>query len=154
MSNYINPDRGVVIAGLDPVVKFHSFKMHFEEVTADRALVEKDSGKLLGLNKSDGLTITLPSLAQASDGWYVDIYVKAANGSGNYVVSEHADDTDKIVAFGQEIATTGAQIYKADTSTITFQTGPSLGDSVRIFCDGSQFVAKCLTQDDDGVVFA
>ena len=155
MANYINPDRNVVVPGLDPVVNFESMRLRYESITAAKELTVKDSGKLFGLNLAAGFTVTLPAIADAEAGWFCELFVGTVTTSNNYIITEKtSDDTDKIVAFGLEVATTGAQIYSAGCTTITFQATPSLGDHVRIFCDGSRYIAKSITQDDAGVAFA
>ena len=44
MANYINPDRNIVVPGLDPVVNFESMRLRYESITAAKELTVKDSG--------------------------------------------------------------------------------------------------------------
>ena len=52
MANYINPDRNIVVPGLDPVVNFASFKHRVEDIAAAKTLTVKDSGKVFMISQA------------------------------------------------------------------------------------------------------
>jgi hypothetical protein len=132
-----------------------SNKRIYEDVQAATALAASDSGKILGLDLLTGFTVTLPAIADAGAGWYIDMVVKTVTTSNQYIITEKtASDTNKICAIGLEAATTGAQISNAGFTTMTFDATPTKGDKVSIYCDGTFYYATVITAADGDMVFA
>lgn len=157
MANYINPDRNIVVPGLDPVVNFESMRLRYESITAAKELTVKDSGKLFGLNLAAGFTVTLPAVADAEAGWFCEFVVGTVTTSNNYIITEKTSaDTDVIISHMSilEIDTNDDGLHSAGHTTITFESTPALGDKVRIFCDGSKYYASGLGVSDDFVALA
>jgi len=127
----------------------------FETMTANTNLAASDSGKTIMLNAAAGLSaIKLPTVAAAGAGWHIDFIVGTVTTSNNYVITEDtATDTNVIISMAVELADTTGPIDAGHT-TITFQGTPTKGDRLNIVCDGTNFYAMAVTQDDAGVAFA
>ena len=128
--------------------------MNVETLITTEALAASDSGKLLMLSLAAGFTVTLPSVSDAGAGWHVDFIVKTVTTSNNYIITEKtASDTNVIISHAVELADTAGPIDAGHT-LITVQSTPTIGDRISITCDGTNFYALCVTQDDAGVVFS
>ena len=127
----------------------------FETMTANTNLAKSDSGKTIMLNAAAGLSaIKLPTVSAAGAGWHIDFIVGTVTTSNNYVITEDtATDTNVIISMAVELADTTGPIDAGHT-TITFQSTPTKGDRLNIVCDGTNFYAMAVTQDDAGVAFA
>ena len=67
-----------------------------------------------------------------------------------------ASDTNVIISqfLEAEVDTSDDGPHSAGHTTITFQGTPTKGDKLRIFCDGTNYYASGVTQDDAGVALA
>ena len=71
-----------------------------------------------------------------------------------------ASDSNKVFMLNKDSGLTLTLPAVADAqddaghTTITFQGTPTKGDKLRIFCDGTNYYASGVTQDDGGVVLA
>ena len=126
-----------------------------ETMTANTNLAKSDSGKTIMLNAAAGLSaVKLPTVAAAGAGWHIDFIVGTVTTSNNYVITEDtATDTNVIISMAVELADSTGPIDAGHT-TITFQGTPTKGDRLNIVCDGTNFYAMAVTQDDAGVAFA
>ena len=126
-----------------------------ETMTSNTNLAKSDSGKRIMLNAAAGLSaVKLPTVAAAGAGWHIDFIVGTVTTSNNYVITEDtATDTNVIISMAVELADTTGPIDAGHT-TITFQSTPTKGDRLNIVCDGTNFYAMAVTQDDAGVAFA
>ena len=136
---------------------FFDTRLNIDSLTADYQALASDSNKVFMLNAAAGLTLTLPSVANAQAGWNCEVVVATVTTSNNYIITELTSaDTDVIIAQGLEgeVDTSDDGPYSAGCTTITFQGTPSLGDKLKIFCDGTKYYASIVTQDDAGVALA
>ena len=67
-----------------------------ESLTATKVLDAEDNGRIFFLNAIGGFTTTLPALSTVSAGWTCR-FIVGTNPTTEYIISEHGDDTDKMV---------------------------------------------------------
>ena len=136
---------------------FFDTRLNVHSLTADYQALASDSNKVFMLNAAAGLTLTLPAVSDAQEGWNCEVVVGTVTTSNAYIVTEKtASDTNVIVSQFLEAETDTADDgpHDAGHTTITFQGTPTKGDKLRIFCDGTNYYASGVTQDDGGVVLA
>ena len=123
---------------------FFNTRKNIVSLTADYSALASDSGTTFMLNAAAGLTVTLPAVADALDGWNAVFVVATVTTSNNYVLTEKtADDTNVIISHLVEMADTSGPTNTGHT-TITFAGTPALNDRVEIFCDGTKYYAVGL----------
>ena len=115
-----------------------------ETLTEAKVLDVYDTGKTFLLNSGTEFAVTLPG-ATGTDmaGWHATFIVKAAPSGASYTIVSAASDI-----LGAVFSTEGADADStAGTAvdTITLVDGKSIvGDRVVLFCDGTNFYARCL----------
>ena len=78
---------------------FFGVRDNVQSLTADYAAIASDSGKHFYLNAAAGLTLTLPAIADAQEGWNCTVTVATVTTSNNYIITEKtASDTNKILS--------------------------------------------------------
>tara|TARA_R100000808_G_C2042977_1_gene81756 strand:+ start:101 stop:523 length:423 start_codon:yes stop_codon:yes gene_type:complete len=136
---------------------FFNVRKNVHSLTADYQALASDSGKDFFLDAAAGLTLTLPAISDAQEGWHCRVTVSTVTTSNNYIITEKtASDTDKIVSHMAilEIDTSDDGLHSAAHTTITFEGTPAKGDYVEIICDGTFYYAKGLGVSDDFVAVA
>ena len=120
--------------------------MDTRSLTASTALTQADSGKVIFLDAAAGLTVTLPSLAEAGAGWNAKIIVSTNISSNTGVITENtAADTDVLVTQVNEIETDDTQDGPTSTghTTITIANAlDTIGDSFDIVCSGTKYFIR------------
>ena len=123
---------------------FFNTRKNIVSLTADYSALASDSGTTFMLNAAAGLTVTLPAVADALDGWNAVFVVATVTTSNNYILTEKtASDTNVIISHLVEMADTAGPTNTGHT-TITFAGTPALNDRVEIFCDGTKYYAVGL----------
>ena len=123
---------------------FFNTRKNVVSLTGDYQLLAGDSGSVFMLNAAAGLTVTLPAVADALDGWNAVFVVATVTTSNNYILTEKtASDTNVIISHLVEMADTAGPTNTGHT-TITFAGTPALNDRVEIFCDGTKYYAVGL----------
>ena len=136
---------------------FFDTRLNVQSLTADYAALPGDSNKTFMLNAAAGLTLTLPAVADALEGWNCRVVVGTVTSSNAYIVTEKtADDTNVIIShfLGMEIDTGDDGLHSTGHTTVTFEGTPALGDHIQIFCDGTKYYATGMGVSDDFVVIA
>ena len=136
---------------------FFNTRKNVHSLTADYQALASDSGKHFYLNAAAGLTLTLPAISDAQEGWNCKVTVATVTTSNNYIITEKtASDTNKILSLMSilEIDTNDDGLTDTGHTTITFEGTPALGDHVEINCDGSKWYAVGLGVSDDFVALA
>ena len=127
-------------------------------LTADTALTKADSGKVIFLDAAAGLTVTLPSLAEAGAGWNARIVVSTNISSNTGVITENtAADTDVLVTQINELETDTNDDGPSNTghTTITLANAlDTVGDFFDIVCSGTKFFVTGQTALDGGAALA
>ena len=123
---------------------FFNVRKDMHSLTASYQALPSDSGKIFMLNSATGLTLTLPAVADAQEGWNCKVVVGTVTTSNTYIITEKtADDTNVIISHLVEMADTAGPTNTGHT-TITFAGTPALNDRVEIFCDGTKYYAVGL----------
>ena len=115
------------------------------DVTADKTLVKADSGKIMSLNSSSAITVTLPTDANVHTGFTVKFIVQTANNNAYTIITGDVADSggDDFVG-GVILASTTAGyahavLPAANDCNIILDTGqPTLTNVKRILatCNG------------------
>ena len=136
---------------------FFNVRKNVHSLTADYQALASDSGKDFFLDAAAGLTLTLPAISDAQEGWHCRVTVSTVTTSNNYIITESTgSDTDKIVSHMSimEIDSGDDGLHSAAHTTITFEGTPAKGDYCEIYCDGTFYYAKGLGVSDDFVALA
>ena len=137
---------------------FFNTRENVHSLTADYQALATDSGKKFLFNAATGLTLTLPAVADALDGWNCSVYIGTNISSNTGVITEKtASDTDVIIAQIVELETDTADDGPSSTgcTTITFANAlDTVGDNVHIFCDGSKYYVTGTTKLDGAITLA
>ena len=147
MANYINPDRYVVVSGLDPVVNFASLRHRIEDIAAAITLNVKDSGKVFMINQASAFAITLPNAADAEAGWFATFILGTADTNAVTIIATDSDG-DNIHGHGLD-GEDAAQTVTEGTGVdvITFISGATKGDRVSLICDGTSYYVLSVAAD-------
>jgi len=131
---------------------------YIESLVGDAQLTKKDSGKRLMLNSASGLTVTLPSVAEAGVSWNCQVIIGTNCTSNSYIITEKTTvDTDVIVSQINELETDTGDDGPSNTGHTTLTMGNATdqkGDFFNIFCDGTNFYVYGQTALDGGCVLA
>ena len=123
-------------------------------LTDDTSLDRSDSGKVIFLDKAAGLTVTLPSVADAGAGWNARIVVSTNCTSNDYIITENTDvDTDILVTQVNELETDDTEDGPSSTGHTVITLGnavDTVGDFFDIVCSGTKFFVTGQTALDGG----
>ena len=137
---------------------FFNTRENIHSLTADYQCLASDSGKKFIFNEAAGLTMTLPAVADAQEGWNCSVYIATNISSNTGVITEKtASDTDVII--GQivelEVDTADDGPSSVGCTTITFANAlDTIGDNVHIVCDGSKYYVTGTTKLDGAIALA
>lgn len=105
-----------------------------EDITAVKTLTEEDSGKVFTLNAAEGVAITLPALEK---GLEYEFIVGAVFATTDFTIVSSTN-----VIQGGSIVNS-VFVPAANENTISFvATAETLGDKVRLICDGTNWYAE------------
>lgn len=128
-----------------------------EALAATETLTVDDNGKIFFLDLVGGFTTTLPKLNTVAAGWTCRFIVKT-DPTTSYIISEHADDTDKLKTnFIAELDVDATQdgTVDQDHKTLTFvATTAKIGDWIEVETDGAVWYIHGQTADDGGITVA
>ena len=137
---------------------FFNTRENIHSLTADYQCLASDSGKKFMLNAATGLTMTLPAVADAQEGWNCSVYIATNISSNTGVITEKAaSDTDVIIAQIVELETDTDDDGPSSVgcTTITFANAlDTIGDNVHIVCDGSKYYVTGTTKLDGSITLA
>ena len=137
---------------------FFNTRENVHSLTADYQALATDSGKKFMFNAAAGLTLTLPAVADAQEGWNCSVYIGTNISSNTGVITEKtASDTDVIIAqiVELEVDTSDDGPSSVGCTTITFANAlDTIGDNVHIFCDGSKYYVTGTTKLDGAITLA
>jgi hypothetical protein len=129
-----------------------------QSITAAYTATVADCGTVFMLNLATGLTVTLPSVANAGNGWWCKFIVGTNCASNNYIITEDTSaDTNVLVTLISELETDNTEDGPSSTghTTITLpNASDTVGDWVEIVCDGSNFYCCGQTVLDGGIALA
>ena len=132
-----------------------SNRIAVEEVTASKAIVRDDCGKVFAVDAGGAITLTLPLPADAEAGWNCSI-IMSDGPAGDVEVASSINNVH-VVGFGSDITTGADYPSTAGTAagTITFGSGGTTeGDRVELVTDGSLWYAKVITAQQAAVTLA
>jgi len=138
--------------------RYSADRKKVESITASKQLEVHDCGTLMMLNAAAGCTVTLPSVADAGEGWWVRFVIGTNVSSNTLVITEDTDaDTDVLVGGINELETDdgedGPSTDGATTLTIA-NAKDTVGDFVEFICDGSKFYFHGQTKLDGCITIA
>jgi len=105
-------------------------------ISAATTIKASECGKIFMLT-SNSYTITMPSVAEAGEGWWCKFIVGADVATGAIVIDLAGSDS---LAFAAAAAEDGGAVVVSGTSQINLvHTKAKKGDQVEFICDGSQW---------------
>lgn len=126
------------------------FKDKTEVVAATNTIAATESGSVFFLNHSTEFNSVLPAPAA---GLHFTFIVTAAPSGANYTVSTNSSAN---IIIGTVHSSTGgnADSETSGCDTITFANGAAVaGDMAELWCDGTNWFAKCFCDADTGITF-
>ena len=138
--------------------RYSADRKKVESITASKQLEVHDCGTLMMLNAAAGCTVTLPSVADAGEGWWVRFVIGTNVSSNTLVITEKTSaDTDVLIGGINELETDdgedGPSTTGATKITIANATD-TVGDFVEFICDGSKFYFHGQTKLDGCITIA
>ena len=135
---------------------FFNTRKNVHSLTADYQALASDSGKIFFINVATGMTLTLPSVADAQEGWNCEVVIETNVSSNGFNITEKASaDTDVIVLQTVEQDVTGSAVpagVSTGCTTVALAHGAdAIGDSFTIVCSGSKFFVKANVKADAAV---
>ena len=126
---------------------FFDTRKNVHSLGADYQALASDSGKIFFINVASGMTLTLPSVADAQEGWNCEVVIETNVSSNTFTITEKATaDTNVIVLQTVEQDVTGSAAPAGNstgcTNVILANGADTIGDSFEIVCSGSKFFVK------------
>lgn len=121
-----------------------------EVVTATNVITAAETGSVFFLNSATEFVSTLPAPAA---GLHFTFIVTAAPSGASYTITTNGSNN---IIVGTVHSSTGgnADSETAGCDTITFADGVSVvGDTVEVWCDGTNWFAKAFCDADAGITF-
>ena len=123
--------------------RYSADRKKVESITASKQLEVHDCGTLLMLNAAAGCTVTLPSVADAGNGWWVRMVIGTNVSSNTLVITEKTSaDTDVLIGGINELEVDTSDDGPSTTGATKITIANALdtvGDFVEFICDGSKF---------------
>ena len=138
--------------------RYSADRKKVQSLTAAYSVTQADCGTIFILNLAAGFTATLPSVADAGNGWWCKFIVGTNCTSNDYIITEAtATDTNVLITLISELETDTNDNGPSSTghTTITLPNATdTVGDLVEIVCDGSNFYCHGATVLDGGAAVA
>ena len=136
--------------------RYSANRIKVQTPTADYSVTVADCGTLFVLGTA-GVDLTLPTPADAGNGWWIEAVRSIDSGTANTIVTNGSANV--MMGFAHTIqvdASTDATMNDAASlgDTITFTSAAPAGSYCRIVCDGTNFFVQCFAshETDDNVV--
>ena len=117
----------------------------YEVINAARTLTAADSGKVFGVEQDSAYEITLPLAAAAGQGWNCKFILTQVAANAVTIANNTSEDT----IVGMTAGGDGGAGSSAESAVdeIVFISGAQLGDTVELFCNGTNYFAKAMAHD-------
>jgi hypothetical protein len=131
-----------------------------EGVSTAQTLTELDSGTVYYLTQTtSAFAISLPNAADAGMGWWAEFIVTAIPGSGTpgaITIIATDDDGDNMHGHGIDGEDGAAQTVSEGTGfdVVTLINGVTVGDRVKIQCDGARWFVLSFAADKAHITFS
>ena len=134
LTDYLNENSGV-----------SDLASKYEVINAARTLTAADSGKVFGVEQDSAYEITLPLAAAAGQGWNCKFILTQVAANAVTIANNTAEDT----IVGMTAGGDGGAGSSAESAVdeIVFISGAQLGDTVELFCNGTNYFAKAMAHD-------
>ena len=135
--------------------RYSADRKKVQSITASISLTKADCGTFMMLNAAAGCTVTLPSIADAGQGWWCRFIVATNCSSNEYIIQENASyDTDTIIGGINELEVDTSDDGPSSTGCtyITIANGTdTVGDFVEVMTDGTKWYIAGQTKVDGGI---
>jgi len=122
---------------------FFNTKLNFSKITADYQALASDSGKCFLVHPTATTAITLPTLADAGEGWYCKIVITedtdGSDGGMGQIVNIDFGSGNDVVGYLASIADAAGDVAVNNDDFINFTAAASPGDMCDIFTDGNRW---------------
>ena len=122
---------------------FFNTRLNFHKITADYQALASDSGKCFLVHPTATTAITLPTLADAGEGWYCKVVITedtdGSDGGMNQIVNIDFGSGNDVVGYLASIADAAGDVAVNNDDFINFTAAASPGDMVDIFTDGNRW---------------
>ena len=134
LTDYLNENSGV-----------SDLASKYEVINAARTLTAADSGKVFGVEQDSAYEITLPLAAAAGQGWNCKFIVTQVAANKVTIANNTSEDT----IVGMTVGADGGSGSTAESAVdeIGIISGAQLGDTVELFCNGTNYFAKATAHD-------
>ena len=133
---------------------FFNTRLNMSKITADYQCLASDSGKLFLVNPTAATAVTLPTIADAGEGWYCKVMLTedvagTVGGMGQKVNIDFGSGNVVIGQIGASSNVAG-DFAVANDDFINFAATASPGDFVDIFTDGTNWYVQGMGVDAAG----
>ena len=133
---------------------FFNTRKNVQSLVADYQALAGDTGSVFAINIASGMTLTLPAISDALDGWNCKFIVGTAFDTSNWAVTA----TAAVMKGGineQEIDTSDDQPFTTGGTSIDFvHSLETIGDYVDLMCDGTTIFFRGQAKLDGGILLA
>ena len=127
---------------------FFNTKLNFHKITADYQALASDSGKCFLVHPTATTAITLPTLADAGEGWYCKVVITedtdGSDGGMNQIVNIDFGSGNDVVGYLASIADAAGDVAVNNDDFINFTAAASPCDMFDIFTDGNRWYCHGL----------
>ena len=135
LTDYLNENSGV-----------SDLASKYEVINAARTLTAADSGKVFGVEQDSAYEITLPLAAAAGQGWNCKFILTQVAANAVTIANNTSEDTIVGMTAGGD-GGAGSSTDSTAVDEIVFISGAQLGDTVELFCNGTNYIAKAMAHD-------
>ena len=121
-------------------------KLKLEIINAAKTLTALDSGKVFMIQQDSAYEITLPLAATAGAGWNAKFILSELAANAVTIANNTAEDTIVGMTAGGD-GGAGSSTDSTAVDEIVFISGAQLGDTVELFCNGTNYFAKAMAHD-------
>ena len=119
-----------------------------------KSVESADHGTVFGLNLAGGFTVTLPTIAQTTAGWYCEFRVETAPTTAYIITEDGGSDTNVMTGGFSSAELTDAAVaaYSAAFTQVNFVANLAVvGDWVKVRSNGTRFYIEGHTNVQAGV---
>ena len=130
---------------------FFNTRLNFHKITADYQALASDTGKCFLVHPTATTAITLPTLADAGEGWYCKIVITedtdGSDGGMGQIVNVDFGSGNDVVGMIVAADNVAGDYAVNNDDFINFTAAASPGDMVDIFTDGNRWYVHGMAKD-------
>ena len=130
---------------------FFNTKLNIHKITADYQALGSDSGKLFLCNPTATTALTLPTYADAGEGWYCTIMITedtaATAGSMNQILNVDFGSGNTVIGQIGASSNVAGDLAVSGDDFVNFTAAATPGDYINVFTDGVNWYVQGMATD-------